>query len=330
MRKNFSMFFAKLLIFFSILFIIGGVGLLVLGNEFFLHPIYDVSLIENSDSENISITTLDSDEVIEPITESEIIDPSTIINNGFQQNNNLDSNIIQENVEPTIEEVNAQLRMQIQDTYGVTIKYANETNGYSIGGMSTIEINDPVICQAALINLNNALSLYPTGFFQEISNKGYPLTFYLIKRYSTENVTGVTDSTYNNIIISIATDYDFSNTFHHEIYHYIEKYIFSTGFRFTSWTTLNPGDFDYGTINSNYSYAKTFSEDSYFVNSYAMTDEYEDRASTFEYMMKSNKATCLNYGKTVWLKARTMSEQIDYHLDSVMPNVTEYWERHVY
>ena len=157
MRKNFSMFFAKLLIFFSILFIIGGVGLLVLGNEFFLHPIYDVSLIENSNSENISITTLDSDEVIEPITESEIIDPSTIINNGSQQNNNLDSNIIQENVEPTIEEVNAQLRMQIQDTYGVTIKYANETNGYSIGGMSTIEINDPDICQAALVNLNNAL-----------------------------------------------------------------------------------------------------------------------------------------------------------------------------
>ena len=171
---------------------------------------------------------------------------------------------------------------------------------------------------------------YPKGFFQEISNNGYPLTIYLIKRYSTANVTGVTDSTYNNMVISIATDYSFDDTLHHEVYHYVEKYIFSKGFRFTSWNTLNPADFSYGTINANYAYSRTYSEDAFFVNSYAQTDEYEDRASTFEYMMMKNKASCLNYGKTVWLKAKTMCEQIDYFLDSVSSNVTEYWERHVY
>ena len=157
----------------------------------------------------------------------------------------------------------------------------------------------------------------------------YPLTFYLVKRYSTDNVTGVTDSSNKNIVISIATDYDFIDTLHHEVYHYIERYILGAGGTFTSWNSLNPSGFKYGVIDSAYSYSMGFSENAFFVNSYAMTDQYEDRASTFEYMMKTNKASCLNYGKTVWLKAKTMSEQIDYFFNSVTPTTTEYWERHL-
>ena len=148
--------------------------------------------------------------------------------------------------------------------------------------------------------------------------------------YSKGNVTGVTDSTYKRVLISVASDYSFSDTLHHELYHYIEKFIFSKGFRFTSWNTLNPVDFNYGVVNGTLSYSRTYSADSYFVNNYAQTDQFEDRASTFEYMMMPNKASCLNNGKTIWLKAKTMSEQIDFFLNSVSPDVTEYWERHVY
>ena len=233
-------------------------------------------------------------------------------------------------VTPTIEEKNATLRNTIQNTYGVVVKYGNETSSYSVGGMSTIAISDANIINTALVNLNKALALYPSGFFQEVKGKGYPLTFYLIKRYSKDNVTGVTDSSSKNIVISIATDYDFADTFHHEVYHYMERYILSTGFTFTSWNTLNPSGFNYGTFNGSYSYAKTFSEDAFFVNTYAMTDQYEDRASTFEYMMKSSKASCFNYGKTIWLKAKTMCEQIDYFFSTVTESNKEHWERHVY
>ena len=103
-----------------------------------------------------------------------------------------------------------------------------------------------------------------------------------------------------------------------------------SGATFTSWNGLNPAGFKYGVIDSAYSYSRDFSQDAFFVNSYAMTDQYEDRASTFEYMMKTNKASCLNYGKTIWLKAKTMSEQIDYFFNTVTPTVTEHWERHLY
>ncbi len=244
----------------------------------------------------------------------------------------LEGENVSEVVDPQfdISESNKELRTSIENKYGIIVKYGSETNGYSVGGMSTEIISDVYAQQTALNNLNNTLALYPSGFFEEIKNGGYPLTIYLIKRYSKLNVTGVTDSTYKKILISVASDYSFVDTLHHELYHYIEKYIFSKGFRFTSWDTLNPVDFSYGSVNASFSYSRTYSADSYFVNNYAQTDQFEDRASTFEYMMMPNKASCLNNGKIVWLKAKTMSEQIDFFLNSVSPNVTEYWERHIY
>lgn len=366
MTRKTKMFFAKLLIVLSVILIIWGT-ILQVNSDDILHPVDDVTVLAGVDKEIISITTVDSDEEIEPIVgdDSSVLTtpvvippidsgkgessntggnssskPTTGSNSGSSNssssgstnnsNNNGNNNGSQTPAVPTVAELNVRLRTQIESTYGVKVKFGSETAGYSVGGMSTTAIPDDATCRAALTNLNKALSLYPTNFFKEINNKGYPLTFYLIKRYSRADVTGVTDSSYKNIIISIATDFDFADTLHHEVYHYIERYIFSTGFRFTSWSTLNPSGFVYGTVNSNYSYAKTFSPDAYFVNSYAQSDEYEDRASTFEYMMKSSKASCLNSGKVVWLKAKTMSEQIDYFLNTVSPNVTEYWERYVY
>ncbi len=365
MTSKAQMFLAKLLIIFSVILILWGTIIEIDSNKI-LHPVDDVTVLAGLDDEIISITTVDSDEEVEAIVgnESTVVTNPTVVppidsdssisggsdvGNGstvFEPNNsntnvsgggsvegstNSDSSSTTESVPTvTLEEKNALLRTQIEEAYGVKVKYGSEISSYSVGGMTTVMLTDAATVQAALINLNVALALYPTGFFKEISNYGFPLTFYLIKRYSTANVTGVTDSSYNNIVISIATDYDFADTFHHEVYHYIEKYIFSTGFRFTSWNTLNPSNFSYGTVDASYSYARTFSADAYFVNSYAQTDEHEDRASTFEYMMKSSKASCLNNGKTIWLKARLMCEQIDYFLNTVSPSVTEYWERYVY
>lgn len=230
----------------------------------------------------------------------------------------------------TIEETNLKLREAIQSTYGVTVKYGSETSGYSVGGLTTTVISDALECQNALNNLNNALALYPSGFFNELSKNYNSLTFYLVQRYSKGSVTGVTESSSTKTDISIAVDFGFGETFHHEVYHYVEYYMNSKGFYYTSWNTLNPVGFNYGSINQSYSYDSTFSDNAYFVNSYAQYSAAEDRASTFEYMMSSSKASCLNYGKVVWSKAKAMSDAIDYYLNSVSPNTIEYWERFVY
>ena len=346
MKNKTKMFLATLLIFFSFICIILGVVLQYKKLNYTLDPVNDVTVLAGVDEEVISVTTVDDSDVIDPITDDDIdttqvpdinstSDSGLSSGNDSNQNNNIDqnNNKVEQPVvpsAPTIEEVNNHLRINIENQYGISVKYGEETSGYSVGGMSTMIIPDAATCQAALTSLNNVLSLYPTNFFKEISSNGYPLTIYLIKRYSTANVTGVTDSTLSNIVVSIATDYDFTDTFHHEIYHYVEKYIYSKGARYTSWSTLNPSNFVYGNINSSFSYTGTLSDDAFFVNNYAQTDEFEDRASTFEYMMKNDKLNCFNQGKTIWLKAKAMSEQIDYFLYSVSPNVVEYWERFVY
>lgn len=331
MIRKVNLFLAKLLIVLSIVLIVSGVCVQF---NFFsvLHPVDDVTVLNGSSGNDISITTTDSGDVNNssstsvPTTTPDVILPA--------DDNSTSGSTVAVNPsgsgELTVEQTNDKMRRIIEKTYDITIKYGNETSGYKVGGMSTTVISDSADCQTALINLNKNLALYPSGFFRELKGKGFPLTFYLIKNFSKATVTGVTDSASKDVIIAIATDYDFADTFNHEVYHYVERYIFSMGFKFTSWNSLNPRGFHYGTINNNYSYTETFSEDAFFVNGYAQTDDEEDRASTFEYMMKDNKASCLNEGKTVWAKARAMSEPMDYFLNSVSPDYTEYWERFIY
>ena len=231
---------------------------------------------------------------------------------------------------PSLDETNNNLRNLIQSTYGVTVYYGSETNGYYVGGLSTNPITNASVINASLNQLNTAMSLYPSGFFREISNGGIPLTIYLIDSYSEYGVTGVTDSNYSFANISIAVAYPFEDTFYHESYHYIERYIFKRGIYYTSWDAYNPPGFTYGgTLLRDQSYSRTGAADAHFVNDYAQTSPEEDRASTFEYMMKASKSACFTYNQPIWRKAKTMSDSIDAALNTVSPNVTEYWERHL-
>ena len=165
--------------------------------------------------------------------------------------------------------------------------------------------------------------------FKEIKTGGIPLTVYLVNNYSLDGVTGATDSNYSFANISVAVIYPFNETFFHESYHYIERYILKKGLSYNAyaWANYNPNNFSYGNVINDYSYSTTFSDDSFFVNNYAQYSAEEDRASTFEYMMAENKASCLNQNKPVWQKAQLMSSTIDAALNCVSPDVTEYWER---
>lgn len=222
---------------------------------------------------------------------------------------------------------NELLRIELEKKYNIEIKYGEEVNGYNVGGMSVVPIDNYNDNSMALENLSTALSRYPDNFFDEMHTV-YPLTIYLIDTYSVANVTGVTDSTNPNYVnISIATAYPFDDSFNHETYHYIEHYLnYKNGF-FTTWESLNPKTFIYNDVDTNLSYSRSFSEDAYFVSDYAQVSPTEDRASTFEYMMASTKPSCLNEGKPIYLKAKYMSDLIDFFMDSVNDKNTEYWER---
>lgn len=225
---------------------------------------------------------------------------------------------------------NLVFRKSIEDTYGVKVFYGNETSGYSVGGMSTTVIPDSSI-SSALTQLNDALATYPVGFFQEFLNKNINVNVYLIKNYSANNVTGVTDTSFKRINISIAMDFPFNESFHHEVLHAIEYYIERSGGKFTSWNSFNPADFSYGSENKDYSYSVTGNASSYFVNNYAQVSQSEDRASTFEYMTASKRYSCFDsHEYPIWKKSDYLSRMIDTYFNTVTPEVIDYWERYVY
>ena len=301
----------------------------------------------DNNSEPISTISITPSNGSDVVTNDDSIVPQPIDNgntnnndNNVSGNNNLDNNSIKNDnttgnsngtsakvEETSLDDINAKLCKEIEKQYNIDIQYGEETFGYSVANITTVPITNPSVINSTLIRLKNILNLYPKGMFDEIRNGGIPLTIVLLDSYVDYNITGVTDSSYSSATISLAVKYPLEETFYHESYHYIERYMFKKGANFNTWNSLNPEGFTYGTIYNGNSYSNTFSEDAPFVNNYAQTDDREDRASTFEYMMATSKASCLNNGQTVWKKAMLMSRTIDAVFDSVSPSTIEYWER---
>lgn len=341
MTKERQITLAKVLLSFSLVLILLGVAL-NLESQALVSPITNTHVIGQAENSDINITTTDKPVTVteeeQETTAPENSNTGTNNTNNGTQNTNTNTNTktptqpsqTPQTPSPSIEEVNNNLRKSIETSYGITVRYGVETNGYTVAGLSTVRLTDSNRINQLLNELNNNLSLYPSGFFDETKQAGYTLTIYLIKQYSQQNVTGITDSTTSNILISLATDYSFTESLHHEIYHYIEKYMYAKGANYTTWNTLNPIGFNYGETNNSYSYVSTGNINASFVNTYAQTDQYEDRASTFEYMMDDTEAGCLQTGTPIWKKAKYISEQIDAVFQTVSPNVLEYWERYVY
>lgn len=329
MRSYNQLKMAKMLLSFSLVLILIGIGL-NLDEKKVMDPVLNTHTIGENETTDINITTTET-----PIKVTEEQHQPTNPNNLEISGNNKNqiTNEAPKNPipnPPSIETTNDNLRKNIENKYGITVRYGVETNGYTIAGLSTEYLTDTNRINQLLSELNYNLSLYPTGFLNETKQGGYTLTIYLIKRYSQDNVTGITDSTTKNVVISLATDYSYIESMHHELYHYIEKYMYQRGANYTTWNSLNPTGFNYGSGNASLSYANTKNSNAFFVNNYAQTDQFEDRASTFEYMMSQNEESCLQTGTTIWKKAKYMCEQIDAVFQSATPSTIEYWERFVY
>lgn len=272
---------------------------------------------ETTPKSTVSITPSNGNEVVSD--NSSTIDVGSDLNSNSQVTTN----------DNAIDKENLKLRNEIEKEFSIKVKYGKETEGYSVGGVTTVAINDSNLANKALNDLYNTLSLYPKGMFKEMKDGGIPLTIILVNRYSENGITGVTDSSYEYANISIAAVYDFAESFYHESYHYIERYMFKKKANFNSWDSLNPKDFVWNTIDGSLSYSNTFKEDAYFVNNYAQTSAEEDRASTFEYMMANTKASCLNRNNNIWYKATYMALTIESVFDTVSPDSIEYWERFI-
>ncbi|MBQ2640237.1 MAG: hypothetical protein IJF92_05725 [Bacilli bacterium] len=320
----------KLIISLSFVVIFSGIAFDFNNNKKLINPELDTYVLSSNKDKNgtISITTVDNKDK-DSKKNTAIAGNKSTNNVNNSQGSNISGNNSSNNNTVVID-ANDQLRRNIQNKYGISVKYGTETNGYTVSNLSVISLSDDNSIKLSLNQLDKNLSYYPSNLFKEMKNSGFNLTIYLIRKYSVDNVTGITDSTNKNVIISLAAEYQFKESVHHELYHYMERYMYSKGVRYTTWNSLNPSGFKYGNTNSSLSFNNTGSANAYFVNNYAQTSAEEDRASTFEYMTADSRTVCLYNGRPIWLKAKYMSEQIDIAFATVNANTIEYWERFVY
>lgn len=294
-------------------------------NDDVVPPIVEEENDEVVPDDNVNSNTQVPNEVIPPVVEEILPEPSVDSSSQSKEE------IIEQEKE-NIKSYNNNLRKTIEETYSIIVKYGSETDDYKAGDMSVVSISDDNIMKRSLEQLNECLSLYPKNFFKEFGDEDLKLKVYLIQRYSTENVTGITELYANNVTISIAMDYSFAESFHHEVYHYIEHYIERMNGEFGIWNTYNPNGFIYGeSPNSKWSFNQTLQPDAFFVNNYAQSNADEDRASTFEYMTANTKALCydsVNY--PIWKKSSYIALMIDTYFDTVDSKVIDYWERFIY
>ncbi len=184
---------------------------------------------------------------------------------------------------------------------------------------------------AALDSLEEALSLYPEGFFPQFRSEfgdggirimlvgGFESNFNMIG-YSVQN------SLWHNIYVDIFSE-GLVGTYCHEIWHATEDHITSINygeFDVVQWAELNPDGFQYifdpaeSILNEgDYTYfGSTKPKDCYFIDGYAKTNEREDRARIMEYAMTGFFGSELSEYPHLYAKLRYMSDKIRQYFDT--------------
>lgn len=228
---------------------------------------------------------------------------------------------------------NDKKRKTIEKAYSIKIFYGDEIGNYKPKGITPTKLTNESEIEDHLNRLNTELAKYPKGFFNDFNKKGMPLTIYLIKN-ANGSFSGFTDYQFmNDIKLTLATNYDFEYTLHHEIMHYIDCYLNIVMYPKTpydEYETFNPTGFKYGSATSTQIYNMASNQrGAYFVSQYGATNVAEDRAEVFKFMMARAYAPigCFEKDEIIRKKAEIISKQIKTYFPSVTGST--HWDRFI-
>ena len=248
----------------------------------------------------------------------------------------------------TLKEVRAQADA-IGQLYGVTVLMSNQCK--SAITVSSMDItttdqaemeNEAEVIAEALKTLDKALKQYPKDFFRQFQDEAgeHGLLILLVENFEGDErgVIGLCYEMYPWYTIAVdITTWEVYNTFCHEIWHATENRINDTtpGLLLPDvWDACNPEEFVY-TYNTSISYIEdveyTFFEETdsnrvFFVDPYAKTNPYEDRARLMEYVMCSKYAEDILESPAMMMKLMIMSDAIRQAFDTEAWE-SVYWER---
>lgn len=189
---------------------------------------------------------------------------------------------------------------QIGERYGVRILVADQCLVH-YDSFDTVIVTDPDTINQSLTELEKALCKYPEGFFEQLHyDRKDLLEFSLVG-----NLIPLREDEYGQIAafaqpladkyIIVADAYTANDTtFHHELSHVIDHRLqWDTDhsadalYSESTWDTLNPKGFTYDQTYALHHDRWNFN-DRYFISSYSLTYQTEDRAVIFEQAMVGN------------------------------------------
>ena len=237
----------------------------------------------------------------------------------------------------------------IGELYGVTVLISNQCKSaitassmdITTTDMAGLEDESGVIADA-LVTLDKALKLYPEGFFEQFRDEAgeHGLLILLVENFEGDErgVIGLCYEMYPWYTIAVdITSAEVYNTYCHEIWHATENRINDTvpGLLLPDvWDVCNPEEFTYS-YNTSITYIEdveyTFYKETdpnriFFVDPYAKTNAYEDRARLMEYIMCSSYAEELMKSPALTMKLMIMSDAIRQAFDTTTWQ-SVHWER---
>ena len=230
------------------------------------------------------------------------------------------------------------LRRQADDLekkHSITILLENQPRGLC-GSYAAMETDAGRISQA-LTELDQALALYPKGFWGQFQNGIREGGLYLCltgRIQGSLDPVGKTQKSGNRYVVALdITAGQLQRTLHHELWHAIEMKISTDRFEHPQWKAANPDGFVYyGHYDSGYqnltqwTYA-TSGAQCCFVDAYARINAREDRARIMEYVMATDAADLMRSG-VLREKLKIMSKTLRDQFDTALWE-TPYWERYL-
>lgn len=238
---------------------------------------------------------------------------------------------------------------ELEAEYGVTILMSNQCEAAAQSSGNPITTTDQAGLQdearwidGALDELESALELYPENFFRQFQNEAQErgILILLVEDISHDlNAIGICYTMGDWSIVAVdITSGEVFRTFCHEFWHATEFKIEQedpTLLGKPVWDACNPEDFLYtydttpGYINDveNTLFNHEKNGDIYFIDPYAKTNPYEDRARLMEYVMVSDHyAERIMQIKALRNKLEIMAEAVRQVFNTDGWDVP-YWER---
>ena len=184
---------------------------------------------------------------------------------------------------------------------------------------------------AALYIVDEVLSIYPEGFFEQIKYGNIrTIGLYLCDGFTKKASYGIdnaialagTDGYERFLVLDISYPSDLRRNIIHEISHWTDNRINQQAGKSDetfedAWSKLNPEDFyymnDYNKTSPFYRYTySSAKEKAYFVDTYSMSKATEDRARLFEYLMRYDK----EYGSK-YMESEAMRRKLHLYFESI-------------